>query len=941
MAFATTPLLDALQRLPPGHLCSVYSSQDEQFASAIPFIRLGLERRERCLYVADDEPGLEPVRAAMTHAGIEVDDAIRSGALVLTTQERAYLRVGQFDPTTTLAFWREQMTDALRSGYSGLRATAETGWVVHGGSVVDQWMEYESLLTNTVAEIGCLALCQYDRRVCSPSFVLNAIRTHPAVIYGDRVCENFYFVPPEQFLTPDCTGYEVERRLRNVHEREQTLHELKLFRALIDRSNDAIEVVDPETLGFLDVNEKACLDLGYSRQELLSRSVFDIDPVVDLASVAQANQEWRQAGSLIFESRHRRKDGSTFPVEVNLKYIQLERNYLVIVTRDITERKRMEDALREREDRYRDLVEHSCDLICTHDLDGRLLSINELPEKVLGYSRNEILNTPMRDLIPAADRRKFDDYLIRIRRDGVATGLVVVLTRSGERRIWEYHNTLRTEGVSQPIVRGIAHDITEQKRFEKALRSSEEKFSKAFRSSPVDMAIITRAEGLIIDVNESFERQTGFARDEAVGHSCAELGLCVDAGERAAILLEIETNGRVRNREIELRTRSGEVRMTLYSAEPIEIGGKPCLLVVCEDITQRKVAEKRLRLSEEKFAKAFRASPEVISIASLREGRFIEVNEAFERQSGFRREEVIGRTDLELGIWPDAQQRDTLRERIGKEGGLRDREVQFRTRSGQLRTILVATEVIELEGERCVLAVGQDITALKEAEQELRRLSRCLTCSQEEERRRIARELHDSTAQDLTGLRMGLGIIKRSAQKLDRKALRTLTECQELAERCAREIRTFSYLLHPPLLDEFGLVFALRGYLHGFGTRSGLRVRLEADPGLEQGRLSPELETNLFRIVQEGLTNIKHHSGSQSAAISLKQRDGEVTLEIRDKGHGIEAAVAKAIENGNVAALGVGLSGMRERVRQLGGTFKVETSESGTSLCVVLPLNRS
>ncbi len=1070
MVFAMTPLLDALQRLqPPGHLCSVYRSQDEQFASAIPFIRIGLKRGERCVYIADDDHRLEPVRAAMKSAGIDVDDAIRSGALVVATKHWAYLRGGHFDPAMILAFWREQLADAQRSGYSGLRATAEMDWVMRGGSGVDRWMEYESLLTNALAQTGCLALCQYDRRVCSPPVILNGIRTHPIVIYDDRICENFYFVPPEEFLAPECTEHEVERRLRNVHEREQPVHDLKLFRTLIDRSNDAIEVIDLETLRFLDVNEKACLELGYSRQELLSRRVFDIDPAIDKTSISPVNDELRKSGSLIFESTHRRKDGSTFPVEVNLKHVQLDRGYTVAVVRDITERKRveskllqseerfrqmaeniqeifwlldpktlkaiyvspafepicerpvdsiyadplsyrtlihpddaprilellaklektnclneefrivcprgaikwvqvngftakdaegnvtalvgtsqeitvrkqMEEALREREDRYRDLVEHSCDLICTHDLDGRLLSINELPGRILGYSRSEILNTPMRDLVPAEARPKFDEYLSKIRRDSVADGLLSVMTKSGERRTWEYHNTLRTEGVSKPVVRGIAHDVTEQKRAEKALRSSEEKFSKAFRSSPVDMAIITRAEGLIVDVNESFERQTGFAREEAIGHTCVELGLFVDSGERAAIVQEIESNGRVSNREIELRARSGEVRVALYSAEPIKIGGKECLLAVCEDITQRKVAQKKLQLSEEKFAKAFRASPEVISIASLNEGRFIEVNEAFERKSGYRREEIIGRTDVELGLWPVAQQRDNLRERIRKEGGIRDQEVQILTRSGQLRTILVSAEIIELEGERCLLAVGQDITPLKEAEEELRRLSGRLMYLQEEERRRIARELHDSTAQELTGLRMSLGIIKRSAKKLDRKALRALTECQDVAERCAREIRTLSYLLHPPLLDEFGLVFALRGYLQGFAKRSGLRVKLEADPRLEKGRLPHELETNLFRIVQQGLANIKQHSGSQSAAISLKQRDDEVTLEIRDKGHGIGAAVAKAIEKGDVTALGVGLSGIRERVRQLGGEFKVETSESGTSLIVVLPLSSS
>ena len=281
------------------------------------------------------------------------------------------------------------------------------------------------------------------------SVILKSIRTHPMVIVGDWACENFYFVPPEEFLAPDFTKHEVERRLRNLRERERTLVDLKLFRTLIDQSSDAIEVVDPDSLRFLDANEKACRDLGYTREELLTLSVFDIDPVVDRVSAVKARDEMLKAGSLTLESTHRRKDGSTFPVEINLKHVCLDRNYIVNVARDVSERRELETALREREDRYRDLVEHSCDLICTHDLEGRLLSVNEVPARILGYSRAEILRTPMRNMIPPEWRHLFDEYLAKIQRDGSVDGLLAVLTKTGERRIWEFHNTLRTEGVSE------------------------------------------------------------------------------------------------------------------------------------------------------------------------------------------------------------------------------------------------------------------------------------------------------------------------------------------------------------------------------------------------------------------------------------------------------------------------------------------------------------
>src|SRR5262249_37895702 len=153
--------------------------------------------------------------------------------------------------------------------------------------------------------------------------------------------------------------------------------------------------------------------------------------------------------------------------------------------------------------------------------------VNELPVKLLGYTREELLNRPMRDFLPPEARAQFDESLITIQKQGYVKGLMVVLTKAGERRVWEYHNTLRTDGVNRPIVRGIAHDVTEQKRMERALRLSEEKFSKAFLASPYAIVISGMEDGRLIEVNDSFLRIMGFAREESIGRTSFELGLWV------------------------------------------------------------------------------------------------------------------------------------------------------------------------------------------------------------------------------------------------------------------------------------------------------------------------------------------------------------------------------------------------------------------------------
>jgi signal transduction histidine kinase len=209
-----------------------------------------------------------------------------------------------------------------------------------------------------------------------------------------------------------------------------------------------------------------------------------------------------------------------------------------------------------------------------------------------------------------------------------------------------------------------------------------------------------------------------------------------------------------------------------------------------------------------------------------------------------------------------------------------------------------------------------------------------------EDRRRIARELRESTSQELAALKINLAVIEKSGARLGSKAKKALAECLALAEGCSQEIRTLSHLLHPLLLEEFGLVSALRSYLKGFTKKSELRVHLAIDAYVRRQRLPREFETTLFLVVQEGLANVRLHSGSATAKIDLRRDpdSNEVVLKVRDSGHGIPAKVMREIKAGKVTSSGLGIPGMTDRVGQLGGRLSVETSKRGTVLTATLPL---
>jgi signal transduction histidine kinase len=223
-----------------------------------------------------------------------------------------------------------------------------------------------------------------------------------------------------------------------------------------------------------------------------------------------------------------------------------------------------------------------------------------------------------------------------------------------------------------------------------------------------------------------------------------------------------------------------------------------------------------------------------------------------------------------------------------------------------------------------------------EREERYRRLSGRLLTLQDEERRRLALDLHDSTGQCLAALTMNLDVVGLATTALDARSRRALAESRSLADQCAREVRTFAYLLHPPLLDEVGLLSAVRWYAEGFAKRSGIHVTMDLG---EIGRLPGPIETALFRVVQEGLTNVHRHASTTTASIRLTATPDAVALDIHDEGHGLRDPVTH--EHGTLReTLGVGIQGMRERVRQLGGTFDVEFRDTGTTVRVRVPLDR-
>ena len=224
---------------------------------------------------------------------------------------------------------------------------------------------------------------------------------------------------------------------------------------------------------------------------------------------------------------------------------------------------------------------------------------------------------------------------------------------------------------------------------------------------------------------------------------------------------------------------------------------------------------------------------------------------------------------------------------------------------------------------------------LEQSEQALRSLSRHLLRTQDEERRRIGRDLHDSVGQYLAVLKMSMDSAKSLLQPGNQPALDVLDQSAELVSECIKEVRTIAYLLYPPMLEETGLRSAIQWYLEGFAKRSGIETSIDIPSDF--GRLPRDVELALFRVLQESLTNVHRHSGSPVAQIRLSMSNGNVNLEIKDRGKGIPAEVLAEAGQDSIGALGVGLRGMSERMRQLGGKVQLQSTSNGTTVLATAP----
>lgn len=608
-------------------------------------------------------------------------------------------------------------------------------------------------------------------------------------------------VPVEVLLTPLRLG---DRLLlvaasRDISERKRTEQELlelnqslerrvaertaalatseAQFRALVEHAPEAIVVFNGETGRFLFGNEHAGTLYGVPMERLTELTPADVSPEFqpngrrssELAR--ELMDEALAGGTPVFEWIHRQPDGRLIPTEVRLLRLPAEGKNLVRASIiDNTERKRAEHALRDSEEKFRALFEGSSHGVILHD-ENQFLEVNPAAVRIMGcQGPQELVGKNPGDTSPPLQPNGESSavlagkYVQECMANGSARFEWMSCNRQGVEIPLEVTLT-RIQWSGRQVIQALLTDISERQRAQAALAESEARFSAAFQASPICIALSRMSDGCFVLVNDEFVRWTGYTRAEIVGRNTTELKVWEKPEDREAFWSDLRRTGLIRERECHLRNRSGRQFTMLVSSEIIQLNHVPHMLSMALDITERKQAEAelraseaRLRESEARFSAAFNSGPTITAISRASDGKFVLANDAFLNWAGYSRDEVLGRTANELGIWESPEERQRFWEAVRSAGSVRAVECRLRNRRGRVSTMLASGVIVEFDGVDHLLGMMVDISQRKQAEAELHR-----TLAREVELSRLKSNFVSMVSHEF---RTPLGIIQSSAELL-------------------------------------------------------------------------------------------------------------------------------------------------------------------------------
>jgi len=725
---------------------------------------------------------------------------------------------------------------------------------------------------------------------------------------------------------------------REITEQKRAEKELRLQAAILDEVHDSIISTDPNGT-IIRWNRGAQRIFGYSPEEAIGASISILYFAEDRPNIyPMVLDPLMRLGELEIELRNQRKDGEECFIRLSLSVLLDDAHQpykFVGVATDITEQRRTEEKLRKSEEFHRSLIEAMPQIIFSTDAEGMTDMVGGRWQEYCGVAPEEGFGLKWLQWIHPGDAAAASEGWTNRLNDGALFEMVFRLRNAKGDYRWQLSRAVPVRDATGEIVQWVGSllDVHDRVTFEESLRVSEESMRLAQTAAGIRHfnCVIqkTGGEPRTEDVNLLMS-QLREVHAEDVAMVSAKLTDSLFRGTPSMSIgyRSVEANGAIAWRLCQAK------RFDTPNSRDAQVIG------VIVDVTAQKNAEEVLRIeSERKRLESVITNLAEAVVILGRDGAIISANPAALRMHGFDPDDAVPGSFASLFETCHLDGSPVPLERMPGYRALHgetvaNEELRIRNRESGHSWVASssASPVWNDEGEIAIVVVSiRDMTAERAASEALQGMSAQLLILQDEERKRIAREIHDGTLQLISAMSMNLLLISKApAVAAAPDTLRLIGEAQELAKRSSRELRSLAYILHPPDLDELGLVVALRSWADGFAQRTGIVVEVRLpDPG----RLEPGVETALFRIAQESLANVYTHSGSATAELRLEVSPVAIVLEIRDSGRGMPASILE----GNPTGVGVGIMGMRERVRQLGGALQIISEGEGTTVRASLP----
>lgn len=751
----------------------------------------------------------------------------------------------------------------------------------------------------------------------------------------------------------------------------------KRLRDILDAVPSAISLTTFDEGTYVSANRFFYERTGYTPEETIGRTSLDLDIYVDPDDRHRFIDILNQNGLVDgMEIPVRHKDGST---SVNLWSARVveynNENHLLVAANPIDDLKAAQQALTESEESYRRIMEMASSLILiTRASNGRIVAANQAFCERTGYSSQELIGrTPIEmGFYTDPDNRK--RWIEKLKRDGKVENIEMqFLNREGAVQDDLFSaQFIRFKG--EDCVLSVITSITSLKKAQRELQEKEEGQRAILDTAPYAIAIVDQNDLRYRQVNNSFCSNTGYDREEIIGHTAEELNLLVNPTDRDTMDKELRSRGLINGMQIKARRKDGAVLETLISCRPMTFEGRPALLFVSADITELKKAQRRLRDSEEGYRTIIESVPISMAVIRQSDNRYVEANETFCRRSGCTREEYVGHTVREINFYENRSDLGRITKALAEHGRLDNLEIQFREKSGKTRESLVSITPVLYRGEACWLFSSVEITDMKKAQRELdqyrQKLEQMVTDRTREleaaQRELVKREklsvLGQLTATVSHELRNPLGVIRssnfylqrksRSADKKQIKHYRRIEEqvtlCDTIVADLLEYTRGRSVSVSRQRLGDW-MPEVIEQMTESEEVRISLEMAQDLPPLSHDREKMRRVMINVLDNASQAVTAMAKEAKKASfdyhpeiSVKAYKQDDDAIVIRVVDNGIGMDDETCRrAFEplfTTRARGTGIGLANVKKIIEEHGGQAMLQSRpEEGTEMRIILP----